>query len=103
VELEEEPKKRKLEEMVLIEDDNIVETSSTKKPFKFKETVRNKSERDQLPGHECEHCKKFYDAVGIDDKKKFLNFCSRHKYQDSPPTTPENYWEVSFPDTETQG
>lgn len=87
------------------------------KVVKHVEVVRKKSERDKLPGHECEHCQKviirlliviiqFYDAIDSDgkifDRSKIVNECSRHKHLYSPPDTPENFWQVSFPSSETQ-
>jgi hypothetical protein len=39
--------------------------------------------------------------IGI-DRKNFVNDCSRHKHTYSPPKTPPGFWEVSFPETETQ-
>jgi hypothetical protein len=70
-------------------------------PYKYSEPVRKKAERDKLPGHDCEHCAKFYEAVsdGADPKIRqgLINACSRHKHIHTPPGTPPGYWDMSFP------
>ena len=49
------------------------------------ELSRSKAARAALPGHECQDCKKFYEAMmqqgifGPDDKTDMLQQCSRHK------------------------
>lgn len=76
--------------------------------FKYAESVRTKSERENLKGIECKQCKKFYDAVlpkdgvkGIDGNDR--NFrcehhegVSRHRYRYVPPMTPEGFWNIGF-------
>jgi len=56
-----------------------------------------------LKGRGCPHCKKFHDAIndGADHKFDFLE-CSRHREIHTPPHTPEQFWQVGFPDTEDQ-
>ncbi len=50
--------------------------------------------------------KQFYDAIkngGIEfDRKKFVNLCSRHRAAYAAPDTPPEYWDIGFPDTQTQ-
>mmetsp|Transcript_14799 Transcript_14799/g.21151 ORF Transcript_14799/g.21151 Transcript_14799/m.21151 type:complete len:839 (+) Transcript_14799:79-2595(+) len=71
---------------------------------KYVEVVRNKSERREMPGHVCEHCKGFIDALcygeggKIFDRKALVTDCSRHRSKFTPPSTPEGFWELSFPD-----
>uniref|UniRef100_A0A3B5L2H2 DNA endonuclease activator Ctp1 C-terminal domain-containing protein n=1 Tax=Xiphophorus couchianus TaxID=32473 RepID=A0A3B5L2H2_9TELE len=36
-----------------------------------------------------------------EEKQKKLSTCSRHRYRYIPPCTPENFWEVGFPTTQT--
>uniref|UniRef100_A0A3B3IFS1 DNA endonuclease activator Ctp1 C-terminal domain-containing protein n=2 Tax=Oryzias TaxID=8089 RepID=A0A3B3IFS1_ORYLA len=36
-----------------------------------------------------------------EEKQKKLSACSRHRYLYIPPCTPENFWEVGFPSTQT--
>ena len=49
------------------------------------ELSRSKAARAALPGHECQDCQKFYEAMmqqgifGPDDKMDMLKQCSRHK------------------------
>eukprot|EP00026_Physarum_polycephalum_P006847 Phypoly_transcript_06900.p1 GENE.Phypoly_transcript_06900~~Phypoly_transcript_06900.p1 ORF type:complete len:528 (+),score=139.98 Phypoly_transcript_06900:95-1678(+) len=75
---------------------------STKK-FKYVEVVRNKEERAALPAHECDQCKKFYEALGDGyDINKMVQYCSRHRSRDVIPDTPPDYWQMSFPSSETQ-
>lgn len=68
------------------------------------EVVRKKDERAVLPGHECEECAKFYDAIregGLDfDRKLFVNNCSRHRSAYAAPDTPPHFWDLSFPETQ---
>jgi len=64
--------------------------------------IRNKDIRRGLPGHDCEHCRSFINAVCQDgkiDKQSFLNNCSRHKCEFSPDPTPDGFWELSFADS----
>uniref|UniRef100_A0A3Q3II49 DNA endonuclease activator Ctp1 C-terminal domain-containing protein n=1 Tax=Monopterus albus TaxID=43700 RepID=A0A3Q3II49_MONAL len=35
------------------------------------------------------------------EKQKKLSACSRHRFLYIPPCTPENFWEVGFPSTQT--
>uniref|UniRef100_A0A3P8SKY8 DNA endonuclease activator Ctp1 C-terminal domain-containing protein n=1 Tax=Amphiprion percula TaxID=161767 RepID=A0A3P8SKY8_AMPPE len=36
-----------------------------------------------------------------EEKQKKLSACSRHRFLYIPPCTPENFWEVGFPSTQT--
>lgn len=79
----------------------VAETS--KKCFKHVESVRKKSERENLKGMECKQCKKFYDAVHPenDGNSKSLKCehhegVSRHRYKYAPPMTPEGFWNIGF-------
>jgi len=80
-----------------------IPTNTTKIPNKFKYDgpIRKKEERALLKGRDCPHCKKFYDAVndGADHKFDFLQ-CSRHREIHTPHNTPEQFWQVGFPDSE---
>eukprot|EP01102_Stenamoeba_stenopodia_P002097 TRINITY_DN11858_c0_g1_i1.p1 TRINITY_DN11858_c0_g1~~TRINITY_DN11858_c0_g1_i1.p1 ORF type:complete len:457 (-),score=98.17 TRINITY_DN11858_c0_g1_i1:61-1308(-) len=77
------------------------QSSSDRKAFKYVAVVRKKDERDKLKGSECEHCKKWYDALeesgDLKNKAALLNSCSRHKHLHSPPTTPPSFWDLDFP------
>nr|XP_015931250.2 DNA endonuclease RBBP8 isoform X1 [Parasteatoda tepidariorum] len=77
-----------------------------KKPepdYKYKEeTVRKKSERKQLLGFDCKECENYYTDLGLSDeeKKQRMQKCSRHRGKFVPPSTPEHFWELEFPDTQ---
>jgi len=94
------------EDKVKINTDTSSGKSAAPRKDKYKEVVRNKEERAALPGHECEHCSKFFDAItvadgrGSVDRKKLVQLCSRHRYADAPPSTPPGYWQLSFPPTQ---
>ncbi|KAL6052943.1 DNA endonuclease rbbp8 [Balamuthia mandrillaris] len=71
--------------------------------------VRKKAERELLPAHECEQCKKWYDAMaeakgGEDqqDRQHRVDACSRHKCLYAAPPTPPHYWDMGFPEDDTQ-
>jgi len=75
--------------------------STSKKKIKcVDEPTRKKADREALPGHECEHCKKFYDAITEDggsfDRKVFVNCSSRHRHLHETPNTPPGFWDLSF-------
>jgi len=75
-------------------------------PHKYKEVVRCRDKRRTMPGHACEHCVKFIDAVcgpadggdGVFDRDKMIMDCSRHRANHSPDHTPDGFWELSFAD-----
>lgn len=65
------------------------------------ETVRNRAEREALPGHMCGECNRYYEALAqqgmlFDDaaRREMLLQCSRHKARWSPPRTPNGFWDV---------
>ena len=63
------------------------------------EVVRGKCKRQDLPGHTCRECEKFYEAI---DKSHFtksqqqqlVQDCSRHRHRFLPPATPPGYWSL---------
>lgn len=44
---------------------------------------------------------KYYAHLPEEEKEKKLSACSRHRFLYIPPSTPENFWEVGFPSTQT--
>jgi len=77
------------------------------KPYKYKEVVRNRSDRRSMRAHDCPECKAFLDAVcgkegenNIFDRSKLIQQCSRHRsnFSQDPPT-PDGFWELSFADS----
>jgi len=78
--------------------------SSTLNPLKYAKVIRKRSDREQLPGYECDQCRQFYDALEDSSLSRslFVSKCSRHRQLfDPPPTTPPHFWDVGFSD-ETQ-
>ncbi|XP_015250398.1 PREDICTED: DNA endonuclease RBBP8 isoform X1 [Cyprinodon variegatus] len=63
--------------------------------------VRKKDERRKLKGTTCKECEVYYAHLPEEEKQKKLSACSRHRYLYIPPNTPENFWEVGFPSTQT--
>uniref|UniRef100_A0A3Q3VVC8 DNA endonuclease activator Ctp1 C-terminal domain-containing protein n=1 Tax=Mola mola TaxID=94237 RepID=A0A3Q3VVC8_MOLML len=43
----------------------------------------------------------YYTHLPEEEKQKKLSACSRHRFLYIPPCTPENFWEVGFPSTQT--
>ncbi|XP_057680748.1 DNA endonuclease RBBP8 isoform X2 [Corythoichthys intestinalis] len=63
--------------------------------------VRKKDERRKLKGTTCKECEIYYMHLPEEEKQKKLSECSRHRHLFLPPNTPENFWEVGFPSTQT--
>ena len=79
----------------------------------FDAVVRNKAERSNMPGYDCEQCRKFYNVAGTSlssmkcshrkpDRRSMQDRFSRHKAYYKPPDTPEGYWDIDFPDEKSQ-
>ncbi|XP_054893561.1 DNA endonuclease RBBP8 isoform X2 [Poeciliopsis prolifica] len=93
-------------EEVEINDQDLPETpacySKTRQPtFAHVAVVRKKDERRKLKGTTCKECEVYYAHLPEEEKQKKLSACSRHRYRYIPPCTPENFWEVGFPSTQT--
>ncbi|XP_051267101.1 DNA endonuclease RBBP8 isoform X1 [Dicentrarchus labrax] len=63
--------------------------------------IRNKEERRKLQGTTCKECEIYYAHLPEEERQKKLSSCSRHRFLYIPPSTPENFWEVGFPSTQT--
>ncbi|XP_053350809.1 DNA endonuclease RBBP8 [Clarias gariepinus] len=63
--------------------------------------VRKKAERRKLQGHTCKECEIYYADLPEEERKKKLSSCSRHRFRYIPPSTPEHFWDVGFPSTQT--
>ncbi|XP_019402487.1 PREDICTED: DNA endonuclease RBBP8 [Crocodylus porosus] len=69
--------------------------------FPHIEVVRKREERRKLLGHTCKECEIYYADIPEEEREKKLAACSRHRFRYIPPSTPENFWEVGFPSTQT--
>ncbi|XP_051910536.1 DNA endonuclease RBBP8 [Hippocampus zosterae] len=69
--------------------------------FAHAAVVRKKDERRKLKGTTCKECEVYYAHLPEEEKVKKLSECSRHRHRFIPPSTPENFWEVGFPSTQT--
>ncbi|KAI4900027.1 hypothetical protein NFI96_023280 [Prochilodus magdalenae] len=74
---------------------------AAEKSFACVEVVRKKNERRKLQGHTCKECEIYYADLPEEERRKKLSSCSRHRFRYIPPSTPENFWEVGFPSTQT--
>ncbi|XP_074549040.1 DNA endonuclease RBBP8 isoform X2 [Halichoeres trimaculatus] len=63
--------------------------------------IRKKEERRKLKGTTCKECEVYYAHLPEEERQKKLSSCSRHRFLYIPPCTPENFWEVGFPSTQT--
>ncbi|KAL1773414.1 DNA endonuclease RBBP8 [Sigmodon hispidus] len=77
------------------------ERESSVQNFPHIEVVRKKEERRKLLGHTCKECEIYYADMPAEEREKKLSSCSRHRFRYIPPSTPENFWEVGFPSTQT--
>ncbi|XP_036061073.1 DNA endonuclease RBBP8 isoform X2 [Onychomys torridus] len=77
------------------------ERESSIQNFPHIEVVRKKEERRKLLGHTCKECEIYYADMPPEEREKKLASCSRHRFRYIPPSTPENFWEVGFPSTQT--
>ncbi|ODM90170.1 DNA endonuclease RBBP8, partial [Orchesella cincta] len=102
--------KQRLEStMDLIKDfDKIPKRGSPSPNFRYKEkTVRKKTERALLAGHECHDCQQYYAGLEsqLDEKEiaRIINRCSRHRSK-APPVnlnnTPPDFWSTHVPKTQ---
>lgn len=57
-----------------------------------------------MPGHFCDQCQPFIDATSgaldTQDREKLRQTCSRHKAYHAPKNTPEDFWDLSFIDSQ---
>ncbi|KAM9333529.1 DNA endonuclease RBBP8 [Pholidichthys leucotaenia] len=77
------------------------QTKAGQPTFAHVAVVRKKDERRKLKGTTCKECEIYYAHLPEEEKQKKLSACSRHRYKYIPPCTPENFWEVGFPSTQT--
>jgi hypothetical protein len=63
----------------------------------YNETVRQKYKRRQLHGTTCPCCNDFFSTVNRNTDQNRVQEISRHRYNNIPKETPEEYWDVNFP------
>ncbi|KAL8578846.1 hypothetical protein ACOMHN_022139 [Nucella lapillus] len=70
--------------------------------YAFAEVVRKQTERRKLKGFSCQDCQKYYQALGVSEGegRRRMKECSRHRAKQAPPSTPEHFWSIGFPDTQ---
>jgi hypothetical protein len=71
--------------------------------YKYQEVVRKRAEREGLKPYDCPECAAFVDMILQGDGAKVYNrdelmCCSRHRSRHTPPSTPPDFWELSFID-----
>ncbi|XP_005107975.1 uncharacterized protein LOC101854667 [Aplysia californica] len=69
--------------------------------FAHVEVVRKHSERNKLQGFSCKQCHDYYKNSGLSEEEmqQKMKECSRHRDKFRPPSTPEHFWSLGFPDT----
>jgi len=67
-----------------------------------KNRPRTREHRAQLVGHDCPECRSFLRDEPDASRRAILLRHSRHRAEKAPPQTPPGYWDLSFPETETQ-
>ncbi|XP_070709269.1 DNA endonuclease RBBP8 isoform X3 [Pempheris klunzingeri] len=77
------------------------ESKAQRPTFAHVAVVRKKDERRKLMGTTCKECDIYYAHLPEEEKQRKLSACSRHRFLYIPPSTPENFWEVGFPSTQT--
>ncbi|KAJ0393978.1 hypothetical protein ATCC90586_009081 [Pythium insidiosum] len=76
-------------------------TEDKENAFPYLEVVRNREQRAALPGHDCDECRKYYEALdGLVPESEIKARCSRHRARHEPYQTPDDFWRLSFPDSE---
>ena len=83
---------------------NATPPQKSRPVYPFQEVVRNKDARAAMFGHDCEQCRKFYAAANLGGGSSVVvQRCSRHRsYNKVPPSTPDGYWDINFPDSEPE-
>ncbi|PIK45250.1 hypothetical protein BSL78_17894 [Apostichopus japonicus] len=87
----------------IVDDFDRVPRNEDVPQFKHREVVRKHDEREKLKGFDCKQCAEFYNGMQLTDtqREERMTACSRHRGRYTPPSTPEHYWSIGFPDTQT--
>ncbi|ESO87806.1 hypothetical protein LOTGIDRAFT_234831 [Lottia gigantea] len=84
-------------------DSSFDKVPSKKGPeFAHVRVVKKQDERRKLKGHSCKECYEYYKLTGMSDEEiqNRIQDCSRHRADYIPPSTPEHFWSIGFPDTQ---
>jgi DNA repair protein endonuclease SAE2/CtIP C-terminus len=75
-----------------------------KRLYKMTTIVRKKAERALLNGYECSECSSYYKTFDLspNELREKLKLCSKHRALAAPPKTPEHFWDIDFPEMETE-
>ncbi|XP_030612345.1 DNA endonuclease RBBP8 isoform X2 [Archocentrus centrarchus] len=82
-------------------EDTACQSKARHPAFAHVAVIRKKDERRKLKGTTCKECEIYYAHLPEEERQKKLSSCSRHRYLYIPPCTPEHFWEVGFPSTQT--
>ncbi|EME31280.1 hypothetical protein Gasu2_20500 [Galdieria sulphuraria] len=66
--------------------------------------IRSKEERMKMKGSTCTECQKTWNCLAHNNEercKEMIQKYSRHRHCHTPPETPEFWFDISFPETET--
>ncbi|ELT92183.1 hypothetical protein CAPTEDRAFT_228270 [Capitella teleta] len=93
-------KVERLKETEDVADERLITKTSSSPNYAHVTVVRKQNERRQLQAFSCSECKKYYELRGLDesDIQEKMKAC-RHRAKYIPPSTPEHYWSLDFPDT----
>jgi hypothetical protein len=79
-------------------------TDKENREFAHIEVVRNREARAALPAHDCAECARYYAALGdmvsAEQVAEHKRACSRHRARYQPHETPDDFWRLTFPDSE---
>jgi len=66
--------------------------------------IRSREERMKIKGSACPDCQKTWSYLAQNDQERYKEMVqkySRHRHCYTPPETPEFWFDISFPETET--
>ena len=63
----------------------------------YREVVRKKAERENMPAYDCEECAAYYATLEGIIKPEYSGACSRHRSRCPPVESPDDFWNLSLP------
>ncbi|XP_070209124.1 serine/arginine repetitive matrix protein 1-like [Littorina saxatilis] len=89
---------------ILLDDsfDRVPERKKQEHTYAYAEVVRKQADRKKLKGFSCQECKQYYSAAGLTEAEMAVRMaeCSKHRARQAPPSTPDHFWSIGFPDTQ---